>query len=80
MKKGRNEFAQELKELEAQVSEKLKQIEELKEQSDNYLSQMQLIGKEMAKESCVDSQGKIFTKEDIEELDDPLTIEANLYR
>ena len=71
---GQERVAQELKELEAQVSEKLKQIEDLKEQSDNYLSQMQLIGKEMAKESCVDSQGKIFTKEDIEELDD-LTIE-----
>ena len=71
---GQKRVAQELKELEAQVSEKLKQIEDLKEQSDNYLSQMQLIGKEMAKESCVDSQGKIFTKEDIEELDD-LTIE-----
>lgn len=71
---GQERVARELKELEVQVSEKLKQIEELKEQSDNYLSQMQLIGKEMAKESCADSQGRIFTQEDIEELDD-LTIE-----
>ena len=71
---GQKRVAQELKELEEQVSQKLSQIETLKAQSDEYLSQMQLIGKQMAKETSEDSQGKIFTNVDLEELDD-ITIE-----
>lgn len=71
---GQKRVAQELKELEKQVSQKLSQIETLKAQSDEYLSQMQLIGKQMAKETSEDSQGKIFTNVDLEELDD-ITIE-----
>lgn len=71
---GQKRVAQELKELEEQVSQKLSQIETLKAQSDEYLSQMQLIGKQMAKETSENSQGKIFTNVDLEELDD-ITIE-----
>ena len=71
---GQKRVAQELKELEEQVSQKLSQIETLKAQSDEYLSQMQLIGKQMAKETSEDSRGKIFTNVDLEELDD-ITIE-----
>lgn len=71
---GQQRVAQELKELELQVVEKLGQIDQLKAQSDEYLSQMQLIGKQMSKETSEDLQGKIFTSIDIEELND-LTIE-----
>ena len=71
---GQKRVAEELRQLEEQVSTKLREIETLKEQSDNYLSQMQLIGKLMAKETSVDSQGKIFSELDLEELGD-ITIE-----
>lgn len=71
---GQKRVAQELTELENQASAKLAEVDELKEQNDKLATEMQLIGKLMSKEMCEDSQGKIFTTEDLEELTD-ITIE-----
>lgn len=71
---GQKRVAQELAELENQASAKLAEVDELKEQNDKLATEMQLIGKLMSKEMCEDSQGKIFTTEDLEELTD-ITIE-----
>ena len=71
---GQERTAKELMALEEQVITKTAAIAELQEQSDAFLAQMQLLGRQMNKEHCEDSNGLIFTPEDLEELTD-ITIE-----
>ena len=48
----------------------MKEIQDLKDESNNYLERMTNIGVEITKENAVLNGNKIFTQEDILELDD----------
>lgn len=67
-----DEHSNKLASIESQIEQKLKEISDYQTQSNNLLSQMNQLGIDIMKTNAKDSNGKIFTADDIEELEDYL--------